>query len=146
MEAFGLYWYLDGSALKFKHQSELSTSGTIDLSTQTVDLQRLNYIEANEIPDIETWKALDSQCVAFDTGTSDIWGEMQIYYRNANSVLTNIRKKEYTIPVSTNVRSLMAGTANTDKNNFALVETEDNSTIPRVVYAPVASTDFNVVP
>ncbi|GAG59552.1 unnamed protein product, partial [marine sediment metagenome] len=85
-------------------------------------------------PDIETWKTLDTEGVAFDTGTSDIWGEMQIYYRNANSKLTNARKNEYVIPVSTNVTALMAGLANSDKNNFSLIETTDNTTVPRVVY------------
>ena len=134
MEAFALYWYLDGVALKFLHQSELGTSGTLDLSAQTANLQRLDYIEANEIPDAETWSLNDSQGVALDTGTSDIWGEFQIYYRASNIILSNTRKNLYNINLSTNVPALMAGLANTDKNNFALVETVDNTTVPRTIY------------
>lgn len=134
MEAFGLYWYLDGSALKFLHQSELTTAGTLDLSSQTANLQRLEYIEANEIPDAETWSLNDSQGVALDTGTSDIWGEFQMYYRATNIVLSNTRKKLHNINLSSNVPALMAGLADTDKNNFALIETVDNTTVPRVIY------------
>lgn len=130
--AFSLFWYIDGTELKFKHASELTTSGTLDLTSQTEHLKRLKYVSADEIPDVEVFELLDSQGVW--EVTSGDWGIFQIYYRNSNLELAKRKRNVNKINISTNVRALLAGEVATDKNNFALLETVDDTSIPRTLY------------
>lgn len=142
-DAFDLHWYLDGTALKFKHISELGTSGILDLQTLTANLKRLEYIEANNIPDIEKFITNDAEGTFSDpSGGFDPWGIFQIYYRASNNILSNNITREHKINISTNFVALMTGLGTTDKNKFALIETTDDSSVPRVIYG--SNPNFNI--
>lgn len=141
-KAFDLHWYLDGTALKFKHTTELTTSGTLDLSDETANLKRLEYIE-NDIPDIEVFKTNDIKGVAADTGSSSFpFGKMEIYYRTGNTVLTNKRIKEHNIPIDTNITGLMSGNTTINRNDHCLIEVLDDSSIPRTIFG--SNPDWNL--
>ena len=132
-KCFDLHWYLDGTALKFKHVTELTTSGTLDLSTQTANLKRLEYLEA-EMPDIEVFRTKDSKDIAFDTPTSNIFGELQIYYRSGNPALSKNITRTHDIPVLTNVLALMSKSFVPDNSDHVLIETTDDSSTPRITF------------
>jgi len=141
-KCFDLHWYLDGTALKFKHTTELTTSGTLDLSTQTAQLQRLEYIET-DIPDIEIFQAKDSKGDWHDTGGGAFpFGKVQIYYRSSNNTLSRRVTKIHDFPVLTNVLSLMSGNFTPDNNDHCLIEVTNDSSTPRVVYG--INPDWNV--
>lgn len=141
-KCFDLHWYLDGTALKFKHVTELTTSGTLDLSTQTANLKRLEYLET-EIPDIEVFTNKDIKNIWKDTGaTTEPWGEVQIYYRSGNPELSLNIKRTHDIPVLTNVLALMSKSFVPDNSDHVLIETTDDSTTPRVAFG--TNPDWNL--
>ena len=140
--AFNLFWYLDGNALKFKHTSEIGAVGTLDLTSQTEHLKRLDYINASDIPDVEVFETNDAQGV-FEVN-KDTWGSLAIYYRGSNIDLVNIRTKTNKINISTNVRALMAGEIDTGKNNFALIETIDDIQVSRTAYGTMPDVNLRL--
>lgn len=137
-KAFNLYWYIDGTALKFKHRTEIITSGTLDLSSITADLREIDYLNGADIPDIESFFTEDAKG-QFGIG-SNIFGIVEIFYRSDINQLSNSSKKEEPIPINTNVTAMSAGISNTGKNRFALVETITDSA-PRAIYG--TSPDLN---
>jgi len=126
-QAFDLHWYVDGTHLKFLHVSEMTFSGSIDLTTETTNLNRIEYID-DEIPDTETFETLDS--VGVYEGTSSVgsaWGKMQIYYRNSHNERSQPKIKQNKIEINTNAVAMSNGLCDTGKNQLALIKVEDTT-------------------
>jgi hypothetical protein len=119
-QVFDLYWYMDSNSLKFKHRSELATSGTLDLSTETAHLKQTSLQETN-LPTFERFLFKDSDGTYYDyTGITKIFGVFEITYTTDfdNAART---QKDNSVDLNTNVKLQLQQNADNDIDGWSLL-------------------------
>lgn len=144
MANMNMFWYTDGGHLKFKHGSEIGTSGSIDLSAETSTKLRLTPIESS-IPDVERWSFKDSEASRANGSTlnNNGFGKIQYTYQDDRLAYYDIR--EYNIDLYVNVPALIRNKVQSAENGIVLIQVDDDLSVdsPPYTVSGFTSNDYN---
>ena len=132
---FDMYWYIDGTHIKFLHPSEFTNTGTLDLTAITQDLKEISTIEP-DIPDYQSWLTRDY----YGTAPNDTFGRLDIKYGDVETVVANT--KIIDINVFTNIPALHTGDLVVSKNDYALMLATTNTGQIRTILG-FSESDYN---
>ena len=122
---FDLYWYLDGNELKFIHRTELATSGTLNLTSETEHLKQTELIEGN-VPTYEKFSFKDSVGLwSVSSNNKHPFGTLEITYLPNTSQLNGFRSmKETLVDLNTNTKVMAQNSGVDEIDGFILLNAD----------------------